>query len=68
MNLSMFILAFLYFPEDKSLYKPAFIELGVMLVLCIIAFILFRKLNKKQMKKAQEIEQRILQNRQHDSK
>lgn len=64
MNLSTFILAFLYFPEDKSLYKPAFIELGVMLVLCVIAFVLFRKLNKKQMEKAKEIEQRILNGKQ----
>ncbi|MFJ8462173.1 hypothetical protein ACIQ57_24150 [Lysinibacillus xylanilyticus] len=54
---------FLYFPEDKSGYIPAAFEFLLMLILCIIVFIAFRKISKKQEMKTKEIEARILAER-----
>lgn len=61
MHVLMF--GFLYFPEDKSLYVPAAIELLIMLALCVGVFMLFKKLNKKQIQKAKALEERILHER-----
>lgn len=68
MNLTFFILNFLYFPEDKSLYIPASIEMGIGIIICIIVFILFKKINKKQIQKTKELEERILRERQANMK
>ncbi|WP_285395160.1 hypothetical protein [Lysinibacillus sp. fls2-241-R2A-57] len=54
---------FLYFPEDKSGYIPAAFEFLIMLILCVIVFIIFRKISKKQEMKTKEIEARILAER-----
>lgn len=54
---------FLYFPKDKSGYLPAAFEFLIMLILCIIVFIAFRKISKKQEMKTKEIEARILAER-----
>ncbi|QDP99894.1 hypothetical protein FOH38_04810 [Lysinibacillus fusiformis] len=51
---------FLYFPEDKSGYIPAAFEFLLMLILCTVVFIIFRKISKKQEIKSKEIEARIL--------
>ena len=67
MNLSSSVLGFLYFPEDKSLYGPAAIEFVIMLILCTIVFIVFRKVAKKQALKTKELEERILRERQNQS-
>lgn len=55
---------FLYFPEDKTAYIPAVIEFGIMIILCIGVFYLFRRISKKQELKTKEIEERILRERQ----
>ncbi|MEX3747215.1 hypothetical protein [Lysinibacillus xylanilyticus] len=54
---------FFYIPEDKSGYLPAAFEFLIMLILCIIVFIAFRKISKKQEMKTKEIEARILAER-----
>lgn len=51
---------YLYFPDDKSAYIPAAFEFLVVLILCIAVFLMFKKISKKQEVKAQEIEARIL--------
>ncbi|MGE7920289.1 hypothetical protein ACQKM9_15330 [Viridibacillus sp. NPDC093762] len=59
---------FLYFPEDKSEYLPAAIELAIILVLCVAVFFTVKKLAKKQELKTKVLEEEILQNRQQDVK
>ncbi|GLC90510.1 hypothetical protein [Lysinibacillus piscis] len=55
-----FIYQFLYFPEDKSGYIPAAFEFLLMLILCIIVFMVLRRISKKQEIKSKELEDRIL--------
>ncbi|KQL55396.1 hypothetical protein AN964_06590 [Heyndrickxia shackletonii] len=50
---------FLYFPEDKREYIPAFISLSIFAILAVITFIIILKVNKKQLTKAQQIEEKI---------
>lgn len=45
---------FLYFPEDKSTYIPAAVE---MLLLFVVVFLLFKWLRKKSAKQAAEAKQ-----------
>ncbi|ETT81923.1 hypothetical protein MKZ08_04145 [Viridibacillus sp. FSL R5-0477] len=59
---------FLYFPEDKSEYLPAAIELAIILVLCVAVFFTVKKMAKKQELKTKMLEEEILQNRQQDAK
>ncbi|KOO47726.1 hypothetical protein ABE042_21135 [Viridibacillus arvi] len=59
---------FLYFPEDKSEYLPAAIELAIILVLCVAVFFTVKKMAKKQELKTKMLEEEILQNRQQDVK
>lgn len=51
---------FLYFPEDKTAYIPAAIEFLIILLLCIGAFTLFRRISKKQEMKTKALEERVL--------
>lgn len=54
---------FLYFPEDKSTYLPAAIE---MLLLFVVVFLLFKWLRKnsaKQAAEAKKLEERALKER-----
>lgn len=53
-------MGFLYFPDDKSAYIPAALEFLAILILCFAVFWMFKKISKKQEIKAQEIEARIL--------
>ena len=53
-------MGFLYFPDDKSAYIPAAFEFLIVLILCIAVFTIFKKISKKQEAKANEIEARIL--------
>lgn len=55
---------FLYFPEDKSTYIPAIFEFLIVLVLCIFAFMMVRKISKRQELKTKELEEKILKERQ----
>ncbi|MGX9135703.1 hypothetical protein ACWV26_15285 [Rummeliibacillus sp. JY-2-4R] len=58
---------FLYFPEDKSEYIPAVIEMAIILVLCILVFNLFRKKARKDAEKTRELEEKILKQKQHSA-
>ncbi len=59
---------FLYFPEDKSEYIPAAIEMAIILVLCILVFNFFRKKAKKDAEKTRELEEKILKQKQSSLK
>ncbi|OCS85567.1 hypothetical protein [Caryophanon tenue] len=63
MNLSAFYMMFLYFPENKTEYIPAFLEFAFFFVLCVIVFIGFQKISKKQELRTKELEQQILEQR-----
>lgn len=66
MNNLILYSGFLYFPEDKSAYLPAVIEMILLLLLCIGVFYMFRRISKKQELKAKELEERILRKRQQN--
>ncbi|AMW99700.1 hypothetical protein M2M59_11525 [Rummeliibacillus sp. G93] len=50
---------FLYFPEDKSEYIPAVIELAIILVLCVLVFNFFRRKARRDAEKTKELEEKI---------
>lgn len=58
---SVFVLGFLflYFPEDKTEYIPAVITLVIFSILAYFAFTMFRKISKREEKKAQELEDKL---------
>ncbi|MFJ8263292.1 hypothetical protein ACIQ4I_15280 [Rummeliibacillus sp. NPDC094406] len=58
---------FLYFPENKSEYIPAVIEMAIILILCILVFNLFRKKARKDLEKTRELEEKILKEKQSSS-
>ncbi|HWI48004.1 MAG TPA: hypothetical protein VNU45_07245 [Rummeliibacillus sp.] len=58
---------FLYFPENKSEYIPAAIEMAIILILCILVFNLFRKKARKDLEKTRELEEKILKEKQSSS-
>lgn len=58
---------FLYFPEDKSEYIPAVIELAIILALCILVFNFLRKKARKDLEKTRELEKKISKEK-HSSK
>lgn len=51
---------FLYFPEDKSEYLPAFISMAFFGVLLVLTFRWILRYSKKQELETKEIENRIL--------
>lgn len=51
---------FLYFPEDKSTYLPAAIELLLIIIFCVFVFKFVRKISAKEAAKAKRLEQEIL--------
>lgn len=55
---------FLYFPEDKSEYIPAAIELAIILILCILVFNFFRRKSKKDLEKTRKLEEKISKEKQ----
>lgn len=50
---------FLYFPEDKSEYIPAFIQLVIFSLFAYFAVKFFIKLSKREEKKAKELEEQL---------
>ncbi|MER2000173.1 MAG: hypothetical protein ABS882_10370, partial [Lysinibacillus sp.] len=54
---------FLYFPEDKSTYLPAFIQLAIMLAILAFVFRWIRKYSAKQAAEAKKLEERALAER-----
>lgn len=54
---------FLYFPEDKSTYLPAFLQLALMVVIAVFLFMWLRKFSAKQAAEAEKLEKRALDER-----
>lgn len=54
---------FLYFPEDKSTYIPAVIELFIIILLCVAVFMIVRKVSKKQEMKTKALEEKVMKER-----
>ena len=54
---------FLYFPEDKSTYLPAAIELVLLIVVCVLIFKWLRKNSVKQAAETKRLEERALAER-----
>ena len=54
---------FLYFPEDKSLYIPAAIEMAILILVVFLTFYFIRRLATRQASNASQLEQRALQER-----
>jgi len=50
---------FLYFPEDKSEYIPAFIQLAIISLLAYFTVKYFIKISKREEKKAKELEEQL---------
>ncbi|WP_430005294.1 hypothetical protein [Metabacillus idriensis] len=50
---------FLYFPEDKSEYLPAGITMFIFFAAAVGAFMLIKKISKKEELKAEEFEQNL---------
>ncbi|MGP1908587.1 hypothetical protein ACTSEZ_10455 [Metabacillus sp. JX24] len=58
--LNAFIMGlFLYFPEDKSEYLPAGITMFIFFLLAIAAFMLIKKVSRKEELKAEEFERNL---------
>ena len=53
------ILAFLYFPDDKTEYIPAVINLVIFSILAYLAVRVFMKISKREEKKALELEEQL---------
>lgn len=53
------ILAFLYFPDDKSEYIPAVINLIIFSILAYLAVRVFMKISKREEKRAKELEEQL---------
>ncbi|WP_412059728.1 hypothetical protein [Metabacillus idriensis] len=50
---------FLYFPEDKSEYLPAGITMFIFFLAAVAAFMLIKKVSKKEQIKAEEFEENL---------
>ena len=61
--MNVWIINFLYFPEDKSAYIPAAFQFLIFAILCVLAFRWIIKLSKKQEQKTKDLEERILRER-----
>lgn len=59
----LYLMPFLYFPEDKSEYIPAAISFVIFMILMIFTFRWILKKSKKQEEETREIEQRIMEER-----
>ncbi|MBO0992018.1 hypothetical protein IPU53_03040 [Bacillus sp. SD088] len=49
----------MYFPEDKTEYIPAFIQLALVVIVAGLVVFFFKKISKKQEAKAKELEERL---------
>lgn len=65
--LSQFLLnfsgGFFYIPEDKSLYLPAAIEMGILIVIVFAAYRWIRRYSARQAEAAKQLEERALKER-----
>ena len=61
--MKVWMLNFLYFPDDKSAYIPAAFEFLIFAVICVLVFRWIIKKSKKQEEQTKELEKRILHER-----
>lgn len=61
--MNVWMMNFLYFPEDKSAYIPAAFQFLIFAILCVLAFRWIIRLSKKQEQKTKDLEERILRER-----
>lgn len=54
------MMEFLYFPEDKSEYIPAFLTLAICILIAYIVFRLIKKYSARQEEKMKAFEQQVL--------
>ncbi|WP_411843594.1 hypothetical protein [Salinicoccus sp. HZC-1] len=54
------MMEFLYFPEDKTEYIPAFLSLAICILLAYIVFRIVRNYSIKQEEKMKAFEQQVL--------
>ena len=59
---------FLYFPEDKFEYIPAFFSFVLFGIACVLTFRWIVKKSRKQEEQTKELEERILRERQEQHK
>ncbi|WP_438312148.1 hypothetical protein [Sporosarcina sp. FA9] len=64
--MNVLLMPFLYFPEDKSEYIPAFISMVFFGILLILTFRWILRYSKKQELETKEMENRILLERQEE--
>ena len=50
---------FLYFPEDKSEYIPAAISMSVFVLMAIGAFLLIKRISRKEEERTKHLEEQI---------
>ena len=65
--MSILYAGFLYFPEDKSSYIPAALEFLAIFILCVLVFMLVRRLSKKEEQKTKALEEYVLSKQQRTS-
>ena len=54
---------FMYFPDDKSAYLPAAIEMLLLFLIVFVTYKWFRRIGKRQADEAKKLEARALQER-----
>jgi flagellar biosynthesis/type III secretory pathway M-ring protein FliF/YscJ len=59
MNLLIGFGNFLYFPEDKSEYIPAAISMSVFVLMAIGAFLLIKRISRKEEERTKHLEEQI---------
>lgn len=64
----VWLMPFLYFPEDKSEYIPAAISFVVFMTLMLLVFRMIIRKSKKQEEETKELEERILKERELNKK
>ncbi|MFC7687851.1 hypothetical protein [Ureibacillus sp. GCM10028918] len=63
--MSILYAGFLYFPEDKSSYIPAALEFLAVLILCLLVFMVVKRVSKKEALKTKALEEYVL-SKQHN--
>lgn len=61
MPLFPYLIGFLVqFPQEKKYYIPALISLSFFVLLAVVVFFIFRKINEKQVEQAKKLEEEIM--------
>ena len=68
MTLALLYGSFLYFPKNKLSYIPAVLQLLLLLLVVVIVFRWFIRKSKRDALAAKQLEERILQERERQSK